>query len=101
MKKTAEDYLGETITEAVITVPAYFNDSQRQATHARTQSVFAPSVHDSRVLRLTVSSSKYVDCFATSCLTRRRIIDRMKFGPGDPLSTGQIWVKLVKYSLGL
>ncbi|HTP74940.1 MAG TPA: molecular chaperone DnaK, partial [Burkholderiaceae bacterium] len=32
MKKTAEDYLGETITQAVITVPAYFNDSQRQAT---------------------------------------------------------------------
>jgi len=32
MKKTAEEYLGETITEAVITVPAYFNDSQRQAT---------------------------------------------------------------------
>ena len=32
MKKTAEDYLGETIAEAVITVPAYFNDSQRQAT---------------------------------------------------------------------
>ncbi len=32
MKKTAEDYLGQTITEAVITVPAYFNDSQRQAT---------------------------------------------------------------------
>jgi molecular chaperone DnaK len=32
MKKTAEDYLGEEITEAVVTVPAYFNDSQRQAT---------------------------------------------------------------------
>ena len=32
MKKTAEDYLGETVTQAVITVPAYFNDSQRQAT---------------------------------------------------------------------
>ncbi|MEI4259820.1 MAG: molecular chaperone DnaK [Candidatus Dasytiphilus stammeri] len=32
MKKTAEDYLGESITEAVITVPAYFNDAQRQAT---------------------------------------------------------------------
>ena len=32
MKKTAEDYLGETVDEAVITVPAYFNDSQRQAT---------------------------------------------------------------------
>ncbi|MBJ6977806.1 molecular chaperone DnaK [Luteimonas sp. MC1895] len=32
MKKTAEDYLGEKVTEAVITVPAYFNDSQRQAT---------------------------------------------------------------------
>jgi molecular chaperone DnaK len=32
MKQTAEDYLGETITEAVITVPAYFNDAQRQAT---------------------------------------------------------------------
>ena len=32
MKKTAEDYLGETVKEAVITVPAYFNDSQRQAT---------------------------------------------------------------------
>ncbi|MFA7128461.1 MAG: molecular chaperone DnaK [Sphaerochaeta sp.] len=32
MKKTAEDYLGETITEAVVTVPAYFNDAQRQAT---------------------------------------------------------------------
>src|SRR5574339_823721 len=32
MKKTAEDYLGSTVTEAVITVPAYFNDAQRQAT---------------------------------------------------------------------
>jgi molecular chaperone DnaK len=32
MKKTAEDYLGETVTQAVITVPAYFNDAQRQAT---------------------------------------------------------------------
>jgi molecular chaperone DnaK len=32
MKKTAEDYLGQTVTEAVITVPAYFNDAQRQAT---------------------------------------------------------------------
>ncbi|MFO0041061.1 MAG: Hsp70 family protein, partial [Pseudomonadota bacterium] len=32
MKKTAEDFLGESVTEAVITVPAYFNDSQRQAT---------------------------------------------------------------------
>ena len=32
MKKTAEDYLGETVSDAVITVPAYFNDSQRQAT---------------------------------------------------------------------
>ena len=32
MKKTAEDYLGETVSEAVITVPAYFNDAQRQAT---------------------------------------------------------------------
>jgi molecular chaperone DnaK len=34
MKKTAEDYLGEPVTEAVITVPAYFNDSQRQATRS-------------------------------------------------------------------
>jgi Molecular chaperone len=32
MKKTAEDYLGQPVTEAVITVPAYFSDSQRQAT---------------------------------------------------------------------
>ncbi len=32
MKQTAEDYLGTTVTEAVITVPAYFNDAQRQAT---------------------------------------------------------------------
>jgi molecular chaperone DnaK len=32
MKKTAEDYLGHEVTQAVITVPAYFNDSQRQAT---------------------------------------------------------------------
>ena len=32
MKKTAEDFLGESVTEAVITVPAYFNDAQRQAT---------------------------------------------------------------------
>ncbi len=32
MKKTAEDYLGEEVTAAVITVPAYFNDAQRQAT---------------------------------------------------------------------
>src|SRR4029079_7491876 len=31
MKKTAEDFLGEPVTEAVVTVPAYFNDSQRQA----------------------------------------------------------------------
>ena len=35
MKKTAEDYLGESVTEAVITVPAYFNDAQRQATQQR------------------------------------------------------------------
>ena len=32
MKKTAEDYLGQSVTDAVITVPAYFNDAQRQAT---------------------------------------------------------------------
>ena len=32
MKKTAEDYLGESVTDAVITVPAYFNDAQRNAT---------------------------------------------------------------------
>ena len=32
MKKTAEDYLGNTVSEAVVTVPAYFNDAQRQAT---------------------------------------------------------------------
>ena len=32
LKKAAEDYLGENVTEAVITVPAYFNDAQRQAT---------------------------------------------------------------------
>ncbi len=32
MKKTAEDYLGQDVSEAVITVPAYFNDAQRQAT---------------------------------------------------------------------
>ncbi len=32
MKKTAEDYLGHSVSEAVITVPAYFNDAQRQAT---------------------------------------------------------------------
>ena len=32
MKKTAEDYLGTTVSEAVVTVPAYFNDAQRQAT---------------------------------------------------------------------
>jgi molecular chaperone DnaK len=32
MKKTAEDFLGQEVTEAVITVPAYFNDAQRQAT---------------------------------------------------------------------
>jgi len=32
MKQTAEDYLGQEVTEAVITVPAYFNDAQRQAT---------------------------------------------------------------------
>ncbi len=32
LKKTAEDYLGATVTDAVITVPAYFNDAQRQAT---------------------------------------------------------------------
>ena len=37
MKKTAEDYLGEEVTEAVITVPAYFNDSQRQATKDRSE----------------------------------------------------------------
>ena len=32
MKETAENYLGETVTQAIITVPAYFNDAQRQAT---------------------------------------------------------------------
>ncbi len=38
LKKTAEDYLGQKVTEAVITVPAYFNDSQRQATKTLVES---------------------------------------------------------------
>ncbi len=41
MKKTAEDYLGEDVTEAVITVPAYFNDAQRQATKDARQAIQA------------------------------------------------------------
>ena len=46
LKADAEAYLGETITEAVITVPAYFNDSQRQALRTRVASlVRSPSYH--------------------------------------------------------
>src|SRR6266702_4328412 len=60
MKKTAEDYLGEEVTEAVITVPAYFNDSQRQAT-ARSQCTTlaaAPSIsRSSRSPRSKASTS--------------------------------------------
>src|SRR5215207_6612603 len=47
MKKTAEDYLGNEVTEAVITVPAYFNDSQRQATKE------AGEISGLKVLRIT------------------------------------------------
>jgi molecular chaperone DnaK len=43
MKETAEAYLGETVTQAVITVPAYFNDSQRQATRTRARSLASRS----------------------------------------------------------
>ena len=39
MKETAEKYLGQAVTKAVITVPAYFNDSQRQATKMRVKSL--------------------------------------------------------------
>ena len=40
MKETAEAYLGSTVTNAVVTVPAYFNDSQRQATKVRDRNNF-------------------------------------------------------------
>ncbi len=52
MKKTAEDYLGEPVTEAVITVPAYFNDSQRQATKDVAASPVSKSSGSSTSLRL-------------------------------------------------
>ena len=44
MKKTAEDYLGTEVTEAVITVPAYFNDSQRQATKEAGEIAGSPAI---------------------------------------------------------
>ncbi len=61
MKKTAEDYLGEEVTEAVITVPAYFNDSQRQATKdaGRIAAIFLPnfiSPNIASALRANVAS---------------------------------------------
>ena len=47
MKETAEAYLGEKVTDAVVTVPAYFNDSQRQATKdAGEWCFFPPLVHE-------------------------------------------------------
>ena len=47
MKQTAEDYLGQKVTEAVITVPAYFNDAQRQATKeaGRNRRTYRPPYH--------------------------------------------------------
>ena len=48
MKKTAEDYLGETVTDAVITVPAYFNDSQRKAT--KDAGRISPSLEVKRII---------------------------------------------------
>ena len=51
MKQTAEDYLGETVTEAVITVPAYFNDSQRQATNRRLLLWLSVLIRPVRVIR--------------------------------------------------
>ncbi len=56
MKKTAEDYLGQEVTEAVITVPAYFSDSQRQATKEAGQ-----------IAGLEVKHCQRADC-RSSCL---------------------------------
>jgi len=61
MKETAEAYLGEPVTQAVITVPAYFNDSQRQATRM-------PAA--SRVLRSSASSRADRGC-ARLCMERK------------------------------
>ncbi len=51
LKKVAEDYLGENVTSAVITVPAYFNDSQRQATRKPARSRASGRAHHQRADR--------------------------------------------------
>ena len=63
MKQTAEDYLGEPVTEAVVTVPAYFNDAQRQATkdarpHRRPRACCASSTSPPRPRSPTASTSR-------------------------------------------
>lgn len=65
MKKTAEDYLGQEVTEAVITVPAYFNDSQRQATKQKINEnkngIFFIFPLFSSFYQILIYFSKYID----------------------------------------
>jgi molecular chaperone DnaK len=56
-EKTAEDYLGQTVTEAVITVPAYFNDAQRQATKE------AGEIAGLKVMRIINEPTASCTCF--------------------------------------
>ncbi|MDZ7847156.1 MAG: Hsp70 family protein [Owenweeksia sp.] len=71
MKKAAEDYLGQEVTEAVVTVPAYFNDSQRQATKEAGE-----------IAGLTVAKNyrrAYSRCFGLRSLIKRTKIKRLPF----------------------
>lgn len=69
MKKTAEDYLGREVTEAVITVPAYFNDSQRQATKEAGE-IAGLTVR--RIINEPTAASTWLTA-STKCLGRMKI----------------------------
>ena len=78
MKKTAEDYLGQEVTDAVITVPAYFSDSQRQATKEAGQiaglNVPPPRSKTAIFISLLALSTPYARAAAVGSLTIRRTL---------------------------
>ena len=68
LKKDAEEYLGETVTDAVITVPAYFNDAQRQATKD------AGRIADLNVLRIINEPTSAALCYGLDNMSQRKIL---------------------------
>ena len=92
MKKTAEDYLGQEVTEAVITVPAYFSDSQRQATKEAGQIACQRGAHSTRAgnahMNLAVRLAGAVECTGHEGVVLRGVAEHHQLGSTDALTVG-------------